>query len=127
MQVLILGATGRHARWVLRALAHRGVCVRALVRNQQRAQAASDSGAQETVIADLTVPATLTEAMAGVDGVFHIGPGQTPMEADMGVAMVQAARAAGVRKFVLSGVIHPSISALTNHTAKLPVEDALYT
>jgi uncharacterized protein YbjT (DUF2867 family) len=45
----------------------------------------------------------------------------------MGIAMVQAARAAGVRKFVLSGVIHPSISALTNHTAKLPVEDALYT
>jgi uncharacterized protein YbjT (DUF2867 family) len=127
MRVLMVGATGRHARWVLRALVDRGVGVRALVRNQQRAQAARDGGAQETVIADLTVPATLSEAMAGVDGVFHIGPGQTPSEADMGVAMVVAAAAAGVRKFVLSGVIHPSISALTNHTAKLPVEDALYT
>ena len=127
MTVLMVGATGRHGHWVLRALVDRGVSVRALVRNQQRAQAARDGGAQETVIADLTRPATLTEAMAGVDGVFHIGPGQTPTEADMGIAMVQAARAAGVRKFVLSGVIHPSISALSNHTAKLPVEDALYT
>ena len=45
----------------------------------------------------------------------------------MGVAMVDAARTGGVRKFVFSGVIHPSISALTNHAAaKLPVEDALY-
>jgi uncharacterized protein YbjT (DUF2867 family) len=103
------------------------VGVRALVRNQERAQAAVESGAQEAIIADLTRPATLTEAMAGADGVFHIGPGQTPAEAEMGIAMVHAARAAGVRKFVLSGVIHPSISALTNHTAKLPVEDALYT
>jgi uncharacterized protein YbjT (DUF2867 family) len=127
MRVLMVGATGRHGQWVLRALVDRGVGVRALVRNQERAQAARDSGAEETVIADLKRAATLTEAMAGVDGVFHIGPGQAPAEADMGVAMVQAARATGVRKFVLSGVIHPSISALTNHTAKLPVEDALYT
>jgi uncharacterized protein YbjT (DUF2867 family) len=127
MRVLMVGATGRHGQWVLGALADRGVSVRALVRNQERAQAASDSGAQETVVADLKRPATLTGAMAGVDGVFHIGPGQSPAEADMGIAMVQAARAAGVRKFVLSGVIHPSISALSNHTAKLPVEDALYT
>lgn len=44
----------------------------------------------------------------------------------MGVAMVDAVRAAGVRKFVFSGVIHPSISAMTNHAAKLPVEEALY-
>jgi uncharacterized protein YbjT (DUF2867 family) len=127
MKVLMVGATGRHGRWVLRALVDRGVGVRALVRNQERAHAASEGGAQETVIADLTRPATLTEAMAAVDGVFHIGPAQSPAEAEMGIAMVQAAAAAGVPKFVLSGVIHPSISTLTNHTAKLPVEDALYT
>ena len=42
----------------------------------------------------------------------------------MGVALVQAAEAASVRKFVFSGVIHPSLS-LTNHAAKRPVEQAL--
>jgi nucleoside-diphosphate-sugar epimerase len=31
-----------------------------------------------------------------------------------------------VRKFVFSGVIHPSISAMVNHRAKQSVEEALY-
>jgi uncharacterized protein YbjT (DUF2867 family) len=127
MRVLMVGATGQHARWVLRALSDRGVAVRALVRNDERAKVARDNGADETVIGDLTEPASLAAAVAGVDGVFHIGPAHTANEADMGLAMVDAARAAGVRKFVFSGVIHPSISAMTNHAAaKLPVEDALY-
>ncbi|MGC2654185.1 MAG: NmrA family NAD(P)-binding protein [Mycobacterium sp.] len=127
MRVLMVGATGRHAQWVLRALLDRGVSVRALVRNEERAKVARDNGADETVIGDLTEPASLAPAVAGVDGVFHIGPAHSAREAQMGVAMVDAARAAGVRKFVFSGVIHPSISAMTNHAAaKLPVENALY-
>lgn len=127
MRTLMVGATGRHAHLVLRELTKRGVKVRALVRNEERAQVARHNGAAETVIGDLTEPASLTDAVAGMEGVFHIGPAHAAAEADMGVAMVEAARAAGVRKFVFSGVIHPSISAMTNHAAaKLPVEDALY-
>jgi uncharacterized protein YbjT (DUF2867 family) len=61
-----------------------------------------------------------------VDGVFHINPVFAPDEADLGMAMVEAARAAGVRKFVFSGVIHPSISKMANHAAKRPVEEAIY-
>ena len=127
MRVLMVGATGRHAHRVLRELKSRGVAVRALVRSEERAQVARDNGADEVVIADLTEPATLPDAVAGMDGVFHIGPAHAAGEALMGVAIVDAARAAGVRKFVFSGVIHPSISAMTNHAAaKLPVEEALY-
>ena len=127
MRVLMVGATGRHAHLVLRELTKRGVKVRALVRNEERAQLARRNGADETVIGDLTEPASLTDAVAGMEGVFHIGPAHATAEADMGLAMVAAARTAGVRKFVFSGVIHPSISAMTNHAAaKLPVEDALY-
>jgi uncharacterized protein YbjT (DUF2867 family) len=127
MRVLMVGATGRHAHWVLRELTQRGAEVRALVRSAERAQVARRNGAAETVVADLTEPASLTDAVAGVDGVFHIGPAHAAGEAEMGLAMVDAARAAGVRKFVYSAVIHPSISAMTNHAAaKLPVEEALY-
>lgn len=127
MRELMVGATGRHAHWVLRELTQRGVSVRALVRNEDRAQVARHNGAAEVAIGDLTKPATLTGAVAGMDGVFHIGPAHSAGEAEMGVAIVDAARAAGVRKFVFSGVIHPSISAMTNHAAaKLPVEEALY-
>jgi uncharacterized protein YbjT (DUF2867 family) len=126
MRVLMVGATGRHAVWVLRELVRCGVSVRALVRDQARARVARDNGADDAVIGDLTEPASLTAALAGMDGVFHIGPAFAPAEANMGVAMVEAANAAGVRKFVLSGVIHPSIIAMVNHAAKLAVEEALY-
>jgi uncharacterized protein YbjT (DUF2867 family) len=123
----MVGATGRHAHWVLRELTKRGVEVRALVRNEERAQVARDNGAAETVIGDLREPVSLIDAVAGMEGVFHIGPAHAAAEAAMGLAMVDAVRAAGVRKFVYSGVIHPSISAMTNHAAaKLPVEEALY-
>ena len=127
MRVVMVGATGRYAHWVLRELTQRGVTVRALVRNQQRADVARQNGAAEVAIGDLTQPASLAEAVAGMDGVFHIGPAHSAREAEMGMAMVDAAKRAGVRKFVFSGVIHPSISAMTNHAAaKLPVEEALY-
>lgn len=126
MRVLMVGATGRHARLVLPELKRRGAAVRALVRTEERARLARHNGADEAVIGDLTAPESLTDAMAGMDGVFHIGPAHSATEAQMGLAMVDAARAAGVRKFVYSGVIHPSISAMTNHAAKLAVEEALY-
>jgi uncharacterized protein YbjT (DUF2867 family) len=125
MNVVMVGATGRNAGAVLPELVERGVAVRALVRDQQRADVARRRGAAEAVVADLSDPASLRAAVAGAEGVFHINPAFAPGEADMGVAMVEAARTAGVRKFVFSGVIHPSISAMVNHTAKQPVEEAL--
>jgi uncharacterized protein YbjT (DUF2867 family) len=123
----MVGATGRHAHLVLPELTKRNVEVRALVRNEERAQVARRNGADEVIVGDLRDPSDLAEAVSGMEGVFHIGPAHAAAEADMGLAMVAAARAAGVRKFVFSGVIHPSISAMTNHAAaKLPVEEALY-
>lgn len=126
MRVLMVGATGRHAHLVLPELRRRGVTVRALVRNEERAELARRNGADQAVIGDLTAPDSLAGAAAGMDGVFYIGPAHSANEAQMGLAMVGAARAAGVRKFVYSAVIHPSISAMTNHAAKLAVEEALY-
>ncbi len=126
MKVLTIGATGIHGGLVLNELLSRGVTVRALARNEERAQLARTRGAQEVVIGDLRDETSLHAAVQGVDGVFHLGPAFVPDEAQMGLSMVRAARDAGVRKFVFSGVIHPSITALTNHAAaKLPVEEAL--
>ncbi|WP_051342537.1 SDR family oxidoreductase [Pseudonocardia spinosispora] len=125
MRVLMVGATGRRAGMVLPELTRRGVAVRALVRDSARARIALDHGATEVAIGDLRDPASLDRAVNGVDGVFHINPAFAVGEADLGVAMVNAATAAGVSKFVFSSVIHPSASAMRNHTEKLPVENAL--
>lgn len=126
-RVLVVGAAGRFAGAVVPELVKRGARVRALVRDGARAEVARRRGARETVVADLADPATLPGAVHGVDGVFHIGPAFHPREAELGVAMVAAAREAGVGRSVFSGVIHPSISAMVNHAAKQPVEEALYT
>jgi uncharacterized protein YbjT (DUF2867 family) len=127
MDVLIVGATGRYAHFVLAELVQRGVAVRALVRSEQSGEVARRNGASEAVLGDLNEPESLAAAVAGMDGVFHIGPAFVQDEAAIGVTMVDAAHRAGVRKFVYSGVIHPAITAMANHAAKLPVAEALYT
>ena len=126
MRVMMVGATGRYAQWVLNELVKRGVNVRALVRTDQAAEVARNNGAAEVALGDLNDPESIAQAVADMDGVFHIGPAFVDDEAAIGVAMVEAARRAGVRKFVYSGVIHPAITAMDNHAAKLPVEEALY-
>lgn len=91
-----------------------------------RAGAARQAGADETVVGELRDSASLGDATVGVDGVFHINPAFAPNEANMGVAMVEAAKDAKVRKFVFSSVYHRSISAMANHATTQPVEAALY-
>jgi uncharacterized protein YbjT (DUF2867 family) len=125
MKVLMVGATGKYASHVVPELKQRGVTVRALVRDKDKVDVALQQGADEAVVGDLRDSEGLLTAAKGVEGVFHLNPAFAPNEADLGMAMVKAATEAGVRKFVFSSVIHPSISALSNHAAKRPVEEAL--
>lgn len=125
MRVLMIGATGTYAGLVLPELVRRGVKVRALVQDQEKSAGVLSRGAAEVAIGDLREPASLRAAAQGMDGVFHLGPAFAAGEADMGIAMVDAAKAAGVRKFCLSSVYHPSLS-LDNHASKRPVEEAVY-
>lgn len=126
MTILTIGATGRYAGMVVPELLKRGARVRALVRDDGKAEAARRHGAAETAVGSLTDSASLRRAADGVDGVFHINPAFAPDEGKLGVAMVRAAQEAGVRKFVFSRAIHPSISRMANHVGKQPVEAALY-
>jgi uncharacterized protein YbjT (DUF2867 family) len=126
MKILMVGASGKYAGLVLPELKKRGAIVRALIRSEDKAEEARKQGADETAVGDLNNIASLRKAAQGVDGVFHINPAFAPNEAQLGVAMVQAAVDSGVRKFVFSGVIHPSISRMSNHGSKRAVEEALY-
>ena len=71
--ILVTGATGKVGSETVRLLRERGVDVRALVRNRDKAQALAEAGA-ELVVGDLAVPATLHEAMAGAAGVVLVSP-----------------------------------------------------
>jgi uncharacterized protein YbjT (DUF2867 family) len=124
MRVLTIGATGEFAGLVVPELKKRGVTVYALVQNADRAAEAIKKGADETVTGSLEDEDSLRAAALGMDGVFHIIPA-FKNEVKLGLNMVNAARAAGVKKFVFSSVYHPSLS-LVNHADKRQTEEALY-
>lgn len=107
MKILVVGATGVLGQRVVRGLLERGVCVRAMTRAPERASALQQRGA-EVVPGDLIDRASLARACAGVDRVFAaahglLGRGRHRSEFvdDQGHrALIDAARAAGVQRFV---------------------------
>ena len=123
--ILCVGAGGKFAGLVVPELKRRGVRVRGLVHQEDERAAALQSGAVEAVVGDLTNRANIEAALEGADAVFYIAPAFVPDEAQVGQQFVEAAQKAGVKRFVFSSVIHPVLSALSNHAAKAPVEEAL--
>ncbi|MBV8278669.1 MAG: NmrA family NAD(P)-binding protein, partial [Verrucomicrobia bacterium] len=124
-RILATGADGKFAGLVIPQLAKRGAHIRGLLRKPDKADQVRQSGAAEIAIGDLNDPASLEAALRGVDAVFYLAPAFLQDEAEVGVRFVKLASEAGVRRFVFSSVIHPVLSALVNHQAKLPVEEAI--
>jgi uncharacterized protein YbjT (DUF2867 family) len=125
VKVLATGATGKFAGLVVPALVSHGIDVRAVVHEPDKKHIPLERGAGETVDADLRDPASLRAALDGADGVFLITPAFAPEATEMGLNLVEAARATGVRKIVYNGVYHPSLG-LANHASTRPIEAALY-
>ncbi len=90
--ILVTGATGKVGSAAVRELRRRGLPVRALVRDPQRARPLAQLGA-DLAVGDFGDPATLAAATAGVDTVVLIGPGGPP---EQELAVVEAAARAGV-------------------------------
>lgn len=114
--ILVTGATGTQGGATARELLSAGFRVRFLTRNPESgtAQALAKLGA-EPVRGDMGEPASLAPAMQGAHGVFSV---QRPdadgsdSERRHGFALIDAARAAGVRHFV-----HTSVCEAGRHTA----------
>ena len=106
--IVVSGATGQQGGAVARHLLAAGWPVRAMSRDHTSvaAQALAGAGA-EVVQADLNDRASLEAALSGAHGVFSV---QTPFvggvdaEIAQGVALAEAAQAAGVAHFVYSSV-----------------------
>ncbi|WP_155981782.1 NmrA family NAD(P)-binding protein [Nocardia sp. BMG111209] len=110
--VLVTGATGKQGGATARRLLADGVRVRALVRDPQTAAARELAGlGAELAVGDFDHPTTLAAAVAGVRGVFLVPPAafgpdgwDAELEANRGIALIDAARTAGVEQLVFTGV-----------------------
>ena len=91
--ILITGATGRVGGTTLKQLSTRGVAVRALVRNAEKAAQVA-SPLVETVIGDLAQPRSLESALDGITAALLVSP-LDPHQVEIQGHFIDAAKRAG--------------------------------
>lgn len=122
--IQIIGANGTAGRAILSELAKLGTSVRALVSNAKSARSVEALGA-EPFIGDMRDAGVIGAALAGIETVYHIGPGLMPDELAVGRQIIALAREAGVGRFVLHGVSYPYMPDIEFHWIKMELEAQL--
>ena len=122
--IVVTAAGGQTGSAVVRALWSRGERVRALVgRSQPSPELTALSGDVASI--DLTDPASVEPLLAGADALYLIWPNFDPGETAGAVALLAAARRAGVGRVVYHSVLRPQARTMPHHAAKDRVEEAL--
>jgi uncharacterized protein YbjT (DUF2867 family) len=138
MDILVAGGHGQIARRLLKILADQGHTARGLIRKPEQAADLEAAGAVP-VLGDLENDPTLEPYVQGADAVVFAagaGPGSGPVRkrtVDLGAAvkLVDAAKAAGVRRYVIISSIGAQDPAAASDAmrpyleAKAEAEDAL--
>jgi uncharacterized protein YbjT (DUF2867 family) len=123
--ILVTAANGNQGKLLVPRLLAGGVSFRACVRSDSSAQTLHAAGVTDVVVGDITDSKVLARAMHGVEKVYHIGPTLDPKEKELGFAAIDAARAAGVKHFVFSSVLHAITTDLIQHEIKRDIEEYL--
>jgi uncharacterized protein YbjT (DUF2867 family) len=146
MDVVVAGGHGKIALRLLRMLAARGDRARGLIRNPAHAADLEAAGA-EPVLCDLEREDDIARHLAGADAVVFAagaGPGSGPerkrtMDLGGAVKLIDAARANGVRRYVMvsaigagqperaSEAMRPYIQAKAEADERLAASDLDYT
>ncbi len=123
--ILVTSANGNQGKRLVPKLLAAGHRVRACVQSQASADRLRALGVHDVVVGDLAEPALVARVVEGVKSVYHIGPTVHPAEREMGFAMMDASRAAGVEHFVFSSVLHAITTDLIQHEIKRDLEEHL--
>ena len=124
--ILVTGAAGKTGQAVIRTLTAKGEKVRALVHRPEQTRTVEELGAQEVVVGDMRLQATMDRAARGAQAIYHICPNVHSDEIAIGQTVIAAARSAGVEHFVYHSVLHPQTEAMPHHWQKLRIEEHLF-
>jgi len=123
MKVFVVGGTGTVGRFVVDGLTRKGMEVACLVRNGEKARALPEG--VEGKMGDLDGPETLPELFRGNDAAFLLFA-LSRNETKQGLAAVEAAGMAGLKKLVYMSVMMPENSKHIPHfRSKIPIEEAV--
>ncbi len=102
-EILVTGATGNTGSLIAGQLKERGVDVRALARDESKAASLREQGI-EVALGDLDQPATLTDAVAGVEKIYLVTwNGSTAEQQRKNV--IDAAQESGTPHIVMGGAL----------------------
>lgn len=113
-KILVIGATGNIGGAVVPNLAAAGTSIRALVRDEAKAQGLKDAGV-EVIIGDLDQPETLDGAFSAVDKVFLL-TAVGPHEATQAINAINAAKRSDSPHIVRLSAGEPTSDASPEHT-----------
>lgn len=124
MTTLITGATGNLGRLVIQSLLERGAEPDSIVAGARDLSKASDLGVR-SVRVDYTDPASLAAALDDVDSVLLISGSEVGQRAAQHQAVIDAAKAAGVTKFVYTSAPKATTSDLVLAPEHKATEEAI--
>ena len=115
MTTLLVGGTGHLGPGLIRLLTANGRALRVMTRDPERARGVLGTGV-DLVAGDVRDPASLAGPLQGVKTVISAfsgfgdpkGPGTRVVDRDGNIALIRAARSAGVAQFVLISVTQSS-------------------
>lgn len=112
--IFIVGGTGKIGRELIQQLSQKGIRAKVLVRNAQKAESVKKLG-HEPVEGDYTRPASFEASLKGVESLFLL---TTSASADRWaadeIAVIEAAKKAGVKKVVLLSASGSSLDSPLN-------------
>ena len=123
--ILVNAANGNQGKLIIPKLIAAGLPVRGCVRSERSAAELRAKGVAEVIVGDITQPDVIARAVAGIEKVYYVCPGIQPLEREIGMAWIDAARTAGVKHFVFSSVLHAVLTDLVQHEIKRDVEECL--
>lgn len=107
--ILVIGGTGKVGGELVKQIAQAGIKAKVLVRSAQKAESIHKLGL-ETAEGDISKIATIEAALQGVDSLFLLTTANLNM-ADLEIAIMDAAKKAGVKKIVLLSAMGVSVQS----------------